>query len=122
MYSLNKVNSFPMAECLADADPPLWNEATKPFQIIIFLYLILYFQAFATSNLPIKKLDFSNNAIRRLADKTFAGIQVFIYLLKNNHSTATSSLIHYYLALFINCLFFFRWKDSKLEENLNHFL
>lgn len=66
-----------MAECLTVQ--PLWNEATKPFQIIIFLYLILYFQAFATSNLPIKKLDFSNNAIRRLADKTFAGIQVFIY-------------------------------------------
>lgn len=33
------------------------------------------FQAFANSNLPLKKLDFSHNAIRRLADKVFAGIQ-----------------------------------------------
>lgn len=32
-------------------------------------------QAFANSNLPLKKLDFSHNAIRRLADKVFAGIQ-----------------------------------------------
>jgi hypothetical protein len=34
-------------------------------------------QTFATSNLPIRKLDFSNNAIRRLPDKAFAGIQVY---------------------------------------------
>ena len=33
-------------------------------------------QTFATSNLPIKKLDFSHNAIRRLSDKAFNGIQV----------------------------------------------
>jgi hypothetical protein len=50
-------------------------------------------QAFATSNLPIRKLDFSNNAIRRLPDKAFAGIQVYLWFtfsifvakLNNNH-------------------------------------
>lgn len=36
---------------------------------------VLLFQSFANSNLPLKKLDFSYNAIRRLADKVFAGIQ-----------------------------------------------
>lgn len=37
--------------------------------------IIITLQAFANSNLPLKKLDFSHNAIRRLADKVFAGIQ-----------------------------------------------
>ncbi|CAO1431011.1 unnamed protein product [Diamesa serratosioi] len=32
-------------------------------------------QTFSTSNLPISKLDFSYNAIRRLSDKAFSGIQ-----------------------------------------------
>lgn len=35
----------------------------------------LHFQAFSNANLPLKKLDFSHNVIRRLADKVFAGIQ-----------------------------------------------
>ena len=35
-------------------------------------------QTFATSNLQIKKIDFSHNAIRRLSDKAFNGIQVKI--------------------------------------------
>lgn len=36
-------------------------------------------QTFSSSNLPIRKLDFSYNAIRRLSDKAFVGIQV-IYI------------------------------------------
>lgn len=40
-----------------------------------FVVVAFISQAFANSNLPLKKLDFSHNAIRRLADKVFAGIQ-----------------------------------------------
>lgn len=54
-------------------------------------------QTFASSNLPIKKLDFSHNAIRRLADKTFSGIQVTIpehrRIIKNNRKHVSIALI-----------------------------
>lgn len=44
-------------------------------------------QTFATSNLPINKLDFSHNAIRRLADKAFIGIQVRMLKRKKKKKT-----------------------------------
>lgn len=39
---------------------------------------VLPAQPFLSLNLPLRKLDYSNNVIRRLPDKAFAGIEVHI--------------------------------------------
>lgn len=36
-------------------------------------------QPFASLNIPLRKLDYSNNAIRRLPDKAFMGIEVRLF-------------------------------------------
>ncbi|KAG5671694.1 hypothetical protein PVAND_001879 [Polypedilum vanderplanki] len=49
-------------------------------------------QTFATSNLPITKLDFSHNSIRRLADKAFNGIQDTLLELRLSNNLLGDSL------------------------------
>ncbi|GAB0097744.1 uncharacterized protein DMENIID0001_134100 [Sergentomyia squamirostris] len=49
-------------------------------------------QAFATSNLPLRDLDYSQNSIRRLPDKAFAGIQETLTELLLNDNLLGDSL------------------------------
>ncbi|XP_055700052.1 protein artichoke [Phlebotomus papatasi] len=49
-------------------------------------------QAFATSNLPLRNLDYSHNSIRRLPDKAFAGIQETLTELHLNDNLLGDSL------------------------------
>lgn len=39
-------------------------------------YILFDLQAYATTSLPLRSLDFSHNSIRRLPEKAFSGVEV----------------------------------------------
>lgn len=49
-------------------------------------------QAFASLNLPLRNLDFSNNAIRRLPDKIFQDIEEILLELRLSNNLLGDSL------------------------------
>lgn len=68
----------------------MWNRKTfhKHYSIAAFIYSFTLFsvndlQAYATTGLPLRSLDFSHNSIRRLPDKAFSGIEVSINHFKS---------------------------------------
>lgn len=46
------------------------------FDLFSFLNFNSSMQAYGTTQLPLRSLDFSHNSIRRLPDKAFSGVEV----------------------------------------------
>lgn len=65
----------------------------KMLKFSVFFRSFFSMQAYATTQLPLRSLDFSHNSIRRLPDKAFSGVEVSPYTYSRHLTNYTRKTI-----------------------------